>query len=663
MDDPGFSVGVGRKPQAIQWGHFVPPPVPSCAFISQEREPHLVHHRKEAKKRQHAVKMEAFDFNDRHGMGGDVDGFRALLRHKYGNAARGWRLAIAPHGDHERHDHGKAGTKATLYSDLCRGLKEVGFAGNAVSLWKSLSNGNTVAWLEDLDPKLAESLDTVAGAIADNYPAANYPGGAWRAWKDLPREHLCRATADEFANFVYDLLGDEPSTGLRIRQVFEGLCISGRGTLTQEELVFLDHWAHRRLGKPLPAPPVKKPTEEVHWSPPPPKPPHVADLQDFRRHLEQKCGSPARGWRVAIDVKAAGTISMAEFGMACRQIGFHHAHQPVYNELVREGGGSANMRGLDPATCGAIDTLIERAATAFGSIFNLWEDVLDPDGDGICSRVEFVTAIAREIGLSGKDAGLVFTVLDVAHSGWISLSELGYLESFMPPPEAEEGEKPSVDSRKSMLTSMSTSTLLPGPSSTILPGRSGRQTDGSWFDASLTSSSWDAVGSGSGSMRLSSRMQAPKAHLGSTQRSSRSMQNRQFQNCILSKYRWQGYAAGSQTRSMREGSAWATLKKEVGPRMPTVGGTPLSDVFRFTNEFYREGVRRLQYHHDLEEAKKREPAQRAGSSQRSGGSSQRRDSQRSSSPEAKKTRSKWQAAAALATKSLRDDEDDEDDDE
>jgi len=241
---------------------------------------------------------------------------------------------------------------------------------------------------------------------------------------------------------------------------------------------------------------------------------------------------------------------------------------------------------------------------SFGSLDAFWAEALDPDGDGICSRVEFVQGITREVGLSGKAAGLIFTVLDVSHTGWIAFSELGFLDSFIPPPDAEQGETaglPLIDSRRSLFTSMSDSTLLQGPSSAVLPGRSGGQADPSWLtEASWISFSLDGGGSGSSSMRLSNTMPPPKPHLGSAQKSSRSMQNRQWVNCHMAKYRWQGEVAASQTRSMREGSAWATLKREVAPNMPTVGGTPLSDVFRSTNEFYREGVRRLQYHHDLD---------------------------------------------------------------
>merc|ERR1719162_2395587 len=87
-----------------------------------------------------------------------------------------------------------------------------------------------------------------------------------------------------------------------------------------------------------------------------------------------------------------------------------------------------------------------------------------------------------------------------------------------------------------------------------------------------------------------------------------------------------GTAAATHTRSMTEGSAWATLKKEVEPNMPTVGGTPLSDVFRFTNEFYREGVRRLEHHQAVQDKRRNSQGGSPNSSQHGPSSKASRDS-------------------------------------
>merc|ERR1712046_214353 len=80
------------------------------------------------------------------------------------------------------------------------------------------------------------------------------------------------------------------------------------------------------------------------------------------------------------------------------------------------------------------------------------------------------------------------------------------------------------------------------------------------------------------------------------------------------------------------GSAWAVYKKEVEPKMPTVGGTSLPMFVRITNEFYREGVRRLNHHGEQQKFIKinRSPNASPSSSQH-GPSSSHRDKSPSSS--------------------------------
>lgn len=550
---------------------------------------------------QHKNALEEYDHQENHGGGGDVDGFRGLLRHKYGNAARGWRIAIAPHADLEGNDHSRAGNKATLYSDFCAGLKRIGFSGNGRSVWKALSKGKSSIWLEDLDPKLARSLDVVARGIAEKYP-----GGTHQAWRDIQSDHAAKVTADEFEEFLItqDLLGDDPDL-IRVRQVFECIALNGGGKFSREEFRFLDHWGHRRLGLALPPLPVRKDpwAEKEHWAPPPQKPPHVPDLKDFRKFLEEKFGSPARGWRVALDLKVSGTLSPSEFGMACRQMGWQHpcsTSSKLWMELISEGGGTINLRGVDPETCNAIDSMVDNILKNYGDLESFWAEVLDPDGDGICSKAEWIQAISGQNGITAHDAGLIFTALDIVNCGWVAFAEISFIDDFIPYQddgwEDEHAAMMMMDSR--LFSSMSSGSLpMVDPMSPQMS---------TWSGVSLADS-------GAASMSKSQTMSKLDLHLGSTQRSSRSMQNRQYANSHMAKYRWMGFAAAAHTRSMSEGSTWSHYKKEVEPKMPTVGGTPMSDVFRFTNEFYREGCRRLQYHH----AKQLENASRGDLSPRS----------------------------------------------
>jgi len=284
-------------------------------------------------------------------------------------------------------------------------------------------------------------------------------------------------------------------------------------------------------------------------------------------------------------------LSPTEFGMACRQMRWKHEHHPLYSELSWTGGGVASLRGLDPETCGAIDELVEKMMPAYGDLETLWSEVLDRDGDGVCSKLEWQACLKRELGISNKKSSLIFIVLDIVHAGWLALPELGFLQDFVP----------DITEDSTGQATLHPGDLFASASTGSLPQMSSQHSAGTGFD---TGPSWasTSIGGGSGKGGSGRSSSVHDLHLGSVQRSSRSQQNRAYSNCSLAKYRWMGTAAATHTRSMSDGSAWHTLKKKVLPNMPTVGGTPQSDIYRFTNEFYREGCRRLEYHTALQDA-------------------------------------------------------------
>jgi hypothetical protein len=108
--------------------------------------------------------------------------------------------------------------------------------------------------------------------------------------------------------------------------------------------------------------------------------------------------------------------------------------------------------------------------------------------------------------------------------------------------------------------------------------------------------SWDALASSSSTLMRStsshtSRMDAP-------QRSCRGACLRRIANNQLAKARWMGPACAGKLMSTAAGTPYAVYKKEVLPTMPTVGGDVHTLTFRYTNEFYREGMRRMKAHHE-----------------------------------------------------------------
>merc|ERR1719313_1108032 len=92
----------------------------------------------------------------------------------------------------------------------------------------------------------------------------------------------------------------------------------------------------------------------------------------------------------------------------------------------------------------------------------------------------------------------------------------------------------------------------------------------------------------------SSRMDAP-------QHQSRSLCLRRIANNSTAKSRWMGPACAGKMTSTADGTPYAVYKKQVLPKMPTIGADTHTLKFRYTNEFYREGMRLIKERHEHHE--------------------------------------------------------------
>jgi len=186
--------------------------------------------------------QDELDSLDFHGGSGDIQGLRAWLAHRRGCASRGWRKEVAGLND-------DAGVKPVTKGEFCMAMANMGFPGQALTLWHALTGGRPSAGLEDLEPTLAEKLDLLCKGLRKRFP-----GGAAEAWPELERDHMCRATFQEFHHFVLErkMMPTTDKGEQTLWKCFEALDVAGRGNVTLEDLRFLDRWALHRYGVPLP---------------------------------------------------------------------------------------------------------------------------------------------------------------------------------------------------------------------------------------------------------------------------------------------------------------------------------------------------------------------------------------------------------------------------
>lgn len=535
----------GYASQCTERPQWVPPPLPRCASEVPRR---YELGQREALRQRRRLVSEEYQRLDFHGLGGDVEGFRAFLAHRYGGSARGWRIAIAPD---------KVAVNGVTFQEFCTGVKRAGYTGHAKTLWKELSKGaaNAVA-LSDLEPDLAAQLDTCAKSIVDNFM-----GRSVMAWKAMPRAHGGRASFDEFKAFFEDteeheLLSEDAHVDLR--WVFDAIDIKGRGYITCEDLQFLDQWAHQRLGAvavfPADFQDVREDPEP--WSPPSRRKGPEPGLEDFRLHCNRMFGSCARAWRVGLDVKGFGLLSPSDFGKGCRSIGWKHPHHDLWCELSAAGAGVVTLRALDPETAQAIEHFKDVAQSKYGDLDSLWFQLLDPGATGAVSRTEFVADVVRELDIGADAARRLFTVLDTAQTGWIAATELGFLETFesaLPPQRSLSRSNDDSQITTCLLSASSSLPSLKASSSRSLP--------------------WSPV----------------RTEAWCPAKSNRAQQHRFFANTHMLKHRW---LRGAVLERCQYGSKdmLRSARQHLGNDMRS---TPEKDIFRTTNAFYREGVRRI----------------------------------------------------------------------
>eukprot|EP00927_Polykrikos_kofoidii_P025359 TRINITY_DN22799_c0_g1_i1.p1 TRINITY_DN22799_c0_g1~~TRINITY_DN22799_c0_g1_i1.p1 ORF type:complete len:591 (+),score=125.56 TRINITY_DN22799_c0_g1_i1:36-1808(+) len=543
--------------------------LPRCATVNPSR---YKQHEKQAKNIRRRLRDEEMQRLDFHGFGGDINGLRAFLAHKHGSAARGWRRIISTD---------ETGVRPVTFNEFCRALQRAGYGGQSLTLWRSLSKGSTTVGLEDMEPELARQLDGMVRKWCKTFS----DGGSLEAWEELPREHAGRVTFDEFSNFIKEN-SLNPRPPFDVRRVFDFLDVHGLGSLTREDLRVLDHWASRRLDAPLPEEEEVENSSEEEWAPPPSQQVRPPGLKEFRQYLERRYGSAARAWRVVLDCKCSGFLMPSDFGMGCRQAGWKHPHAPLWRELREAGGGLVTLRALDPETVEAIDKLNDAIRASFQDIYVFWGELVDPQGTGAVSCAEFTTGVARELGLDAATARRVFACLDTQNTGWVAMTEIGFLDIC-------DAERPNLDGGSLNSFPSAASGVSARGGSAIGIGGIGFGSPSSPGTSSFHSTGLFAGTAGELSATSLSTPSLSVPSRGSMQvlRPTRCALQRSFSQSHMSKHRWLGGAS-------LERCLHASKKMPPTKKFPW---TKDRDIFRCSNEFYREGVKLLTAQRPAEE--------------------------------------------------------------
>ncbi|CAJ1399359.1 unnamed protein product [Effrenium voratum] len=410
-----------------------------------------------------------------------------------------------------------------------------------------------------------------------------YKSGARQAWEDVPRAWQTRMNFPEFAHWMQEqAISRSRGFAVSERCLFDALDLNGIGTVTLQEFKFLDHWAHKRLKKPLPEEVQQKPPQqERSVELPVTKPPKKNTIKDFCSFLETRFGGPGgagRAWRVAMDVKGNGALTLFEFGSGCRAVGWPHDHTEMF-KLMKAAGG-VKLRALDPETAEALVRFKEEAEVkSRGPLQEFWAEFMDPGGTGAISRTEFLKDMAVTLGIPKESLARVFTTLDPTDTGWVSESELQYLQTF-----------------ESCLDFAEKETLLMVASGIQCAGSKEQKIQlpaGVLGDFRLP---WQAVGRKT--LSAEELMVSPLGRqLWAPHRSSRSFQYRALENSHMLKHRW--LCSSVEDRCLFKSHDSVQTMRSDHNRLFRKKRNDF--IFRTSHEFYRKGWHKYLHPEDEEE--------------------------------------------------------------
>lgn len=290
--------------------------------------------------------------------------------------------------------------------ELSTFCKNQGWRGDSNALWHALDN----------DESGATSLDEFAGvearqlALFKSWVDKNFGGvkgaiGAFAAKckkKGMRGKH---AKSFDKHDFVYAcrVLGFEHDAA----DLFDILDwdVEGDSHLTFKDLRFLDTWE-----------PVEWLTAEADQD----------EADAFKDCLINKYRHPMKAWR-ALDEDGSGKVNFKEFQATAVRVGFKGNLCGAWMALDSDASGYIAFQEIDGESAGMLASFRRWANLHFGSVMDAFR-VLDSDGGGSLSRAEFKKSVTK-YGFRGDREGL-FTLLDVACDGDISLEEMAFLDEW-----------------------------------------------------------------------------------------------------------------------------------------------------------------------------------------------------------------------------------------
>jgi Ca2+-binding EF-hand superfamily protein len=284
--------------------------------------------------------------------------FFNLLKRKFGNIPRAWRLGL----DND-------GNGRLSRNEFYQAARNMTYHGNLKKLWDDLNHdGGDFISLEELHPEAAVAIETFRNLLEEKH------GNTLKGWVNgLDLDKNGRLDLGEFVERCEELgypyeakklfwwLVDEPGKPYLTmgsideqaaeafsRNDFEMISVGRSSGKKASEMTFEERqetnsakWQKElaRQATTSLADAAKAQREKDRGA---------ATLGDFIALLNRKFGNTARAWRQHLDADGNGRLSRNEFYMGCRGLSYNGNVKKLWNELDDDGSGFISLAEIDP---------------------------------------------------------------------------------------------------------------------------------------------------------------------------------------------------------------------------------------------------------------------------------------------------------------------------
>lgn len=393
-----------------------------------------------------------------------------LIKKGGGSFLRGWRRELDADGSLD-----------VNFQDFCVAAQRIGFTGDIKLLFGSNTGNSKFLSLEDLSPEIGKLMKRFREFVQDSY------GGPVEMYSQFDVAGRTRLTKEMFVS-ACQRAGFQASDR-EFDEIFSCCDVSGNGTISQEEVLFLETdrtlrelasfkakrnqkekhlklmcWAYREDGLRALSPthrlaqrpwlahnfdqlPLLVHQSKVEWK----RETDRRNLEariEFIRHLRDTYGNEVRAWRAGLDPQGAFQLNSQEIRSYCRKHDLHVDSGDLWKSLDKDCDGYFRLEELCVGAADVLASFQHWAHETFGSCAAIWdtEEMVNAralsqrDGSWASQKKILTTTFSDVMKALGWPAfndaparKMLLASLDLYGCSFISCSDLDWLDKWRMP--------------------------------------------------------------------------------------------------------------------------------------------------------------------------------------------------------------------------------------